>query len=94
MIMQELTLIEGTIGLSLLLLVIALFLGLYRLARGPSLPDRVVALNLMSSLAIGLISAYCILTKQPVLLDVMLVVALISFLATIAFARLLEKGIS
>ncbi len=71
---------------------LALVLTVARLIRGPSLPDRVVALDLMSSLGIGFIAAYAVLADQAVLLDIASVTALISFLGMIAFAYYLEKG--
>lgn len=71
-------------GLSLL------FTGI-RLARGPSLPDRVVALDLIGMIAVGMIASYDILTAQPVLLDAATVVALVAFLGTAAFARYVER---
>lgn len=73
------------------LLSIVLLLTFVRLVRGPSLPDRVVALDLMSLLAIGFIAAYAIATDQPVFLDIASILALISFLGTVAFAYYLEK---
>lgn len=82
----------GTIALALL--VAALFISFYRLVRGPSLPDRVVALDLIGTLSVGFIAVYSIISDQPVFLDVAIVLALIAFLGTIAFARYVEKGVS
>ena len=69
----------------------ALFLAFVRLARGPSLPDRVVALDLTAVIAVGIIAAYAIDVDQRVFLDAALVVALIGFLGTVAFARYVEQ---
>ena len=69
----------------------ALLLAFVRLARGPSLPDRVVALDLTAVIAVGIIAAYAIDVDQRVFLDVALVVALIGFLGTVAFARYVER---
>lgn len=69
----------------------ALLLTFGRLLRGPSLPDRVVALDLLSTVAIGFIAAYTVATGQAAFLDVASVLALISFLGTVAFAYYLEK---
>jgi multicomponent Na+:H+ antiporter subunit F len=77
--------------IALTMLSVALLLALVRLIRGPSLPDRVVALDLMTILAAGTTAVYAIAAGQPVFLDVALVVALISFLGTVAFARYLER---
>ena len=79
------------INLVYALLGVALFVAFIRLARGPSLPDRVIALDLVSSLTVGFICTYAIGTNQRVFLDVAIVLALITFLGTIAFAQYVER---
>jgi multicomponent Na+:H+ antiporter subunit F len=91
MILQELTLIKGAILFAFFILNISLFLAFFRLVRGPGLPDRIVALDLIVSLAIGLIAGYTILAEQSVFLNTAVVLALIAFLGTVAFARYLER---
>lgn len=61
-----------------------------RVMRGPSLPDRVVALDLVGLLAVSVISVMAIATGKPVLLDAAIALALIAFLSTVAFARFIE----
>ncbi len=73
------------------ILIVSLFLVFGRLVHGPSLPDRVVALDLIAVLTAGMICVYAIDTNQRVFLDAALVLALIVFLGTIAFARYLER---
>jgi multicomponent Na+:H+ antiporter subunit F len=73
------------------LLGVALLLALLRLIRGPQLPDRVVALDLMVMPGIGIAAACAVAFDQPVLLDVASVMALIGFLGTVAFAYYLER---
>ena len=79
--------------ISFLSLTISLFLGLYRLLTGPSLPDRIVVMDLIASLVIGLILTYIMLTGQTVYLNVAVAIALLVFMGTIAFARYLQKRI-
>lgn len=62
-----------------------------RLVLGPTLPDRVVALELMATLTLAYIGIYSIESGKDHFLDVGLVIALTSFLAAIGFARYLEK---
>jgi multicomponent Na+:H+ antiporter subunit F len=73
------------------LLGIAMFITLGRLVRGPSLPDRVVALDLIAALVVAVICTYAIGTEQKVFLDVAIVLALITFLGTVAFAQYVER---
>lgn len=83
--------VEVAATLALGMCVLALLLAFVRLARGPSLPDRVVALDLIGLIALGIIACYDIVTEQPVLLDAATVVALVAFLGTVAFARYIQQ---
>ena len=80
------------INLIYVMLATALLLAAIRLARGPSLPDRVVALELMASTLVGMIGVYAIDTGVLSFVDVAIVVALMAFLAAVGFARFLERG--
>jgi multicomponent Na+:H+ antiporter subunit F len=77
--------------LALALVGLAMFLTFVRLVRGPTLPDRVVALDLMGVLAVGMLAAAAVAADSPVLLDPAAVLALVGFLGTVGFARYLVK---
>jgi multicomponent Na+:H+ antiporter subunit F len=70
---------------------VSVMLALARLLHGPKIADRVVSLDLMVTLGMGIIAVYAIATEQAVFLDVATVLALISFLGTIAFATYLQR---
>lgn len=70
---------------------LALLLTFARLLRGPSLPDRVIALDMMATLSIGVVAVYALATGQPALLDVALLLALLAFLGTVGFAYYIER---
>jgi multicomponent Na+:H+ antiporter subunit F len=76
---------------TLALLSVAVLLAFLRLVRGPSAPDRIVALDLIAGAAVGMIAVYTALTGERHLLRVAMGLALISFLGTVAIARYLEK---
>ena len=76
---------------TLSILSIAFGMVFIRLLRGPDIGDRVVAFDVMTTIGIGFIAVYAIATEQSILLDVASVVALVAFLATIAFAYYLKK---
>lgn len=75
------------------ILTLAVFAVFMRLVRGPSLPDRVVAIDLMNTLGIGIVASYAIATGQVAFLDVAIAMALISFLGTVAFAYYIERRV-
>ena len=70
---------------------LAIVFAFYRLIIGPSLPDRVVAIDMMSGIAVAMMAAYSVATGETVFLDIALVVALITFLGTIGFAYYIDK---
>lgn len=84
--------IEVALALSAAMLSIAVVLSFFRLVWGPSLPDRVVALDLIAIEVVAAVAIYEIATEQPVLLDAAIVLALVAFLGTVAFARYVERG--
>lgn len=73
------------------ILTLSVLLVFYRFLRGPSLSDRVVALDLLITIGIGIIAVYAILTDQSSFLDIAMILALIAFLGTVAFSYYLEK---
>ncbi len=77
--------------LILTLLAGGFILAFVRLVLGPSLPDRVVALDLLTIVAMGFICVYAVRFNQPAFIDVAIVMALITFLGTVAFAYYLER---
>jgi multicomponent Na+:H+ antiporter subunit F len=70
---------------------VTLLFSVVRLVRGPSLADRVVALDLLSAVAVGITATWSVEAGDAVYLDVALLVALVAFLATVAFARYAEQ---
>jgi multicomponent Na+:H+ antiporter subunit F len=84
--------LDAVAALCLIALSGALGLGLLRLMRGPTLPDRVVALELVATVLVGIVAVYSISSRQPVYLDVGIVLALVGFIGAVAFARFLVQG--
>ncbi len=73
-------------------LLVAFALVCVRLVRGPGLPDRIVAIDMLVVLAIAFIAVFAADTGQTAVLDAAAVLALIGFLGTVALARHLERG--
>ena len=72
-------------------LIIAIGLATVRLMRGPTLADRVVALDVITVLAVALTAIMAIQFELRVLLDVTIVLALVSFVSAVAFAYYVER---
>jgi multicomponent Na+:H+ antiporter subunit F len=67
-------------------------LGFVRLAKGPTLADRVVALDMMTVIIVAFCGLYAISSGVSAFLDVGIVLALVGFLATVALARFAERA--
>ena len=87
----------GTIELVLLAAsaaVVILSIGLvYRLIKGPTMEDRVIALNAIGTSTVVVLAMVAAALDQPGYLDVALVYALLNFLASIAISKfIVERG--
>ena len=76
---------------SLAVLVLSGGLCVVRLARGPSLADRVLALDTVLIVGVVGVAVEAARTRSGIYLDVLLVVALVAFIGTTAVARFIER---
>ncbi len=72
-------------------LAVSILLLFIRFLMGPSIADRVIALDLLITTSVGIIAVYSIVYDQPTFLDIAMILALIAFLGTVAFSYYLEK---
>ncbi|MFW6368553.1 MAG: monovalent cation/H+ antiporter complex subunit F [Spirochaetota bacterium] len=84
--------IETGLVATAVVLALLLFPGLYRAYTGPTSADRLIAINVISTKVIVLISLAAAITDNAMFVDVAFIYALIGFIATIAVARLIETG--
>mgnify|MGYP001792020465 FL=1 len=85
------TLMDTVFTLGFALVFVGVGLALIRLAIGPTLPDRVVALDQMTVSIVAFCGLAAIRSQDAAFLDVALVLALVGFLATVALARFAER---
>ena len=76
-----------------LFLVVLTFLCLYRAYAGPTVADRVVSINVITTKTVAIITLVTFIYHKDYFLDIALVYALIAFLATIGVAKYLQKGV-
>lgn len=85
--------LEVCIDIAFALLSISFILIVYRIATGPTLPDRILALDMMVAVAIGFIATFGVRSGFYLYVDIAIALGLIGFLSTVAFARfLLARG--
>lgn len=88
--------VDGLLGVAFVtamgMITVSLVLTFVRLVLGPSLMDRVVALELTATLVVGVVAATSIASGTSVLLDVAIALALVAFIGAVAFARYAERA--
>lgn len=85
--------VEYAAILAIVILVIALLLTVYRAVVGPTLPDRIIALDMLVGIVIGFIAVIALRTGYTLYIDIAIALGLVGFLATVAFARfILARG--
>jgi multicomponent Na+:H+ antiporter subunit F len=85
--------LDYAVTLALATLCLAFFVTIYRIIKGPTLPDRILGLDMLVAIAIGFIAVIGIKTGFTLYVDVAIALGLVGFLATVAFARfVLSRG--
>ena len=79
--------LDWSVAISLVVLSLSLLITVVRVVIGPTLPDRVLALDMLVAVAIGFIAVLGIRTDQTLYADIAIALGLVGFLATVAFAR-------
>lgn len=70
---------------------LAVLLIFVRFIKGPTLPDRVISVDLLITVGIGIMVAYSIINNQPAFMDIAMILALIAFLGTLSFTYYLKQ---
>jgi multicomponent Na+:H+ antiporter subunit F len=86
-------LLETAIEVSFVMVMLGVAFAFVRLIKGPSLPDRIVALDMMTVLIVSFCGLYAIRSGDTAFVDVAIVLALVGFLATVALARFVERRV-
>jgi multicomponent Na+:H+ antiporter subunit F len=91
MLIENFPILSVAIYISFGFLAISLFLGLYQMLVGKSVPDRIVVMDLIASLVIGLTITHVMLSGKIIFLFVAMVIALLVFMSNVAFAYYLNR---
>jgi multicomponent Na+:H+ antiporter subunit F len=93
--MNAAAILSYSTSFALIALSLGLLLTVLRILRGPTLPDRVLSLDMLVAIAIGLIAVLAIKSGFNLYIDIAIALGLVGFLATVAFARfILARGLS
>ncbi|REK74229.1 Na(+)/H(+) antiporter subunit F1 [Paenibacillus paeoniae] len=84
---------ETVLITALCILMLAILANLYRVVKGPSSADRVIALDSVGINLIASIAVFSVLLHTHAFFDLILLIGILSFIGTIAFARFIERGV-
>ncbi|MEQ2527746.1 Na(+)/H(+) antiporter subunit F1 [Robertmurraya yapensis] len=85
--------IKGMLIGSLIFLTLSILAIMYRLVKGPTASDRVQALDALGINIISGVAIFSVLIRSTGFFEVILLIGILSFIGTIAFARYLERGV-
>lgn len=70
---------------------LSILLVFIRFIKGPTISDRIIAVDLLVTIGIGVIAVYSVQTNQSTFLDIALILGLIAFLGTVAYSSYIQK---
>jgi multicomponent Na+:H+ antiporter subunit F len=79
--------------LALILLSLSILASLYRVFKGPSMPDRVIAMDSIGINIIGAVGILSVILNTLAFLEIILLIGILAFIGTIAFSKFLERGV-
>ncbi len=84
--------INTVLAIALFMYSVSIFLYLYRILKGPTTSDKVVALDSIGMNLVAIVALLSMLLDTNAYLDVILLIALLAFIGTVSFAKFVEKG--
>ena len=85
--------LEIIIKFSLLFLAISMLGLIYRVIKGPTTPDRVIALDAVGINLVAIVALLSIVLKTHAFLEIILLIGILAFIGTVTFSKYLEKGV-
>ena len=83
---------EAILLIALAFFMLAVALLLYRVIKGPTLPDRAIALDTIGVNLISAIAIVSIVLNTKAFLEAILILGILAFIGTIAFSKYIERG--
>jgi len=80
------------ITICVVLVTVAMVVIIFRLVKGPNASDRVISLDTIGVCLISLVGLFSILVETSFYLEIILLLAILSFIGTVAFSKFIEKG--
>lgn len=88
---MEFTFLNIVLLLAFGMLFLAFVLSFLRMLKGPEISDRIVAMDLISSITMAFILTYSVLVQKAIYFDIVIVISLVSFIGTVAVSTYLKQ---
>jgi multicomponent Na+:H+ antiporter subunit F len=85
--------LETSLTISLIIMSLSVVVCFIRVIIGPTMPDRIVALDTIGITMIGIIGIVMIIQNTLAYAEVILVIAILAFIGTVAFSKFIEGGV-
>jgi multicomponent Na+:H+ antiporter subunit F len=85
--------LNAALVVALVILSLSVLGSLYRVLMGPSMPDRIIALDMIGIHLISIVTIVSIMLRTQAYVEIILLIGIVAFLGTIAFSKYLERGV-
>jgi multicomponent Na+:H+ antiporter subunit F len=85
--------LENVLMIATVVLALSILISVYRVFKGPSMPDRIIALDTIGINLIGLVALVSIWLGTQAFLEIILLIGILAFIGTIAFSKFIERGV-
>ncbi|ASV68492.1 Na(+)/H(+) antiporter subunit F1 [Cytobacillus sp. FSL W7-1323] len=85
--------IQTAVTIAIICLALSMLALVYRIIKGPTLPDRIVALDAVGVNIVGIVALICIKVDTTAYVEFILLFGILAFIGTVAFSKYLEKGV-
>ena len=84
---------EAVMWISITFISLAMIGLIYRVIKGPTVADRVVALDAIGISLVSVVALVSLVLETSAFLDIILLIGILAFIGTVAFSKYLEKGV-
>lgn len=85
--------VHSILLLSVTIMAVTIGVCAWRLLKGPTLPDRVAALDTIGINLLAMVAVLSVLLETKAFIEIILLIGILSFIGTTAFARYIERGV-
>lgn len=85
--------IDILLKIAVLFITLSILCVIYRLIKGPTISDRILALDMLGINIISGVAVFSVIIESSAFTEVILLIGILAFVSTIAFARFIERGV-